>query len=81
MSEITPTSVLIGIAAIGGLVFAAYYMKKRKDEKETPEETTTTQQVVDAKPAPTEQQKLAMAAGMMMPQRGLVQTPVGFVMN
>jgi len=80
MSNITTTSVLIGIAAIGGLVFAAYYMKKRKDEGKTTEETTT-QQVVDAKPAPTEQQKLAMAAGMMMPQRGLVQTPVGFMMN
>ena len=81
MSDITPTSVLIGIIALGGLAFAAYYMKNRKNKKENKEETSTIPPVVDAKPAPTEQQKLAMAAGMMMPQQGLVQTPVGFVMN
>ena len=81
MSNITPTAVLIGIATIGGLAFAAYYVKKRKDESTTTEQTTVTEQVVDAKPAPTQQEKLAMAAGMMMPQRGLVQTPVGFMMN
>ena len=80
MSNITTTSVLIGIIAIGGLVFTAYYLKKRKGE-DKPKEETTTQQVVDAKPAPTEQQKLAMAAGMGMQAQRLVQTPVGFMMN
>ncbi len=75
MSKLTPTTVILMIAAIGAGVFLYLYYSNKKRLETTPPTGTATSPPTTTETAPPTTQPLVRMAQMVR----LVKTPVGFM--